>query len=118
MEALAWALANELDGTGVHVSLVEPGDIHTPFNDQMDWGGDAGDSAYAARIRACEQVVRESLPKAPGPEVVARAIARALEERRPRFRYPVGPDSRLVPLGRRLLPDRWMLKAIRSHFGL
>jgi len=65
---------------------------------------------------ALAQVIRESLPRAPGPEIVARTIERALTSRHPRVRYSVGPDSLLVPLARRLLPDRWSLRLIRSHF--
>jgi hypothetical protein len=47
---------------------------------------------------------------------VAEAIHRAVTARRPRVRYAVGPDSIGVPLGRRLLPDRWALALIRRHF--
>jgi hypothetical protein len=54
--------------------------------------------------------------RAPGPEVVARVIVRALCSPRPRVRYTVGPDARLVPLGRRLLPDALSLALIRDHF--
>jgi NAD(P)-dependent dehydrogenase (short-subunit alcohol dehydrogenase family) len=114
-DALALALANELHPHGVRVTLVEPGDIRTEFNERMDWGG-GEDSPYAERLRHCEQVSRESLPQAPPPQTVARVVERALCARRPRLRYPVGPDSWNVPLGRRLLPDRWMLRAIRAHF--
>jgi hypothetical protein len=56
------------------------------------------------------------MPEAPGPEIVAEVIHRALIARRPRARYTVGPESRLVPMGRRLLPDALMLRFIRSHF--
>jgi len=117
LEALAWSLHAEVRPFGVRVSLVEPGDIDTGFNDAMEWK--AGESSsYGGAIERCERVIRESLPKAPGPELVARAIRKAVSASRPRFRYPVGPDSRLVPFGRRLLPDRVNLALIRSHFGL
>jgi NAD(P)-dependent dehydrogenase (short-subunit alcohol dehydrogenase family) len=112
---LTLALRLELEPFGVAVSLVEPGDINTPFNDAADWGEEQ-DSAYGERIARCEQVIRESLPKAPGPEVVARTIVRALEARRPRVRYTVGPDSWLVPFGRRFMPDRLTLRVIAQHF--
>lgn len=117
LDALVLALHNELHGTGVTVSLVEPGDVATPFNDAMIWGDPTG-SAYGERARRVARVVRESLPRAPGPEVVARRIHRALTARRPRVRYTAGADAWLVPLGRRLLPDRLSLRLIRSHFGL
>ena len=117
LDALVLSLRNELDGTGVEVSLVEPGDVATPFNDAMTWVA-RGSSAYGERARRVEQVVRESLPRAPGPEGVARQIHRALTARRPRVRYTAGADAWLVPLARRLLPDRLSLRLIRSHFGL
>lgn len=115
LDALTLALRIEVAPFGVGVSLVEPGDIDTPFNEHMDWG-DAGDSAYSERQRRCERVVRESLPKAPPPSAVAEVILRAITARRPRVRYTVGPDSVLVPMGRRLLPDWLSLSLIRDHF--
>jgi len=115
VDALAVGLRNELQPLGVRVSLIEPGDIDTPMNDHMDWG-ETEHSAYTDRIRRCEEVIRESLPKAPPPEVVARTIHRALTARRPRVRYAVGAESLLVPVGRRLLPDWLALRLIRSHF--
>jgi len=115
VESLALGLRNELHPLGVKIALIEPGDIETPFNDRMEWG-DTATSPYADRIRRCEEVIRESLPKAPPPEVVARAIYRALTARRPRVRYAVGSDSILLPLGRRFLPDWLVLRLIRFHF--
>jgi NAD(P)-dependent dehydrogenase (short-subunit alcohol dehydrogenase family) len=115
LDALALALHNELHVFGVTVSLIEPGDIRTEFNERTAWGEPAG-SAYGERLLRAEQVIRASLPRAPGPEIVAATIERALTSRRPRVRYTVGPDSWLVPLARRLLPDRWSLRAVRSHF--
>lgn len=117
LDALVLALRNELHGTGVSASLVEPGDIRTAFNDRTDWG-ETKASAYGERMGRCEAVIRQSLPRAPGPAVVAEAIHRAITARRPRVRYPVGPDSMAVPLGRRLLPDGWALALIRRHFHI
>lgn len=115
LDALVLALRNELRGTGVWVTLVEPGDIRTAFNDRTDWGA-PGESAYGERIRRAERVIRASLLRAPGPEVVAERILRAIGAPRPRARYTVGPDSLLVPLGRRLLPDALAQLLIRRHF--
>jgi NAD(P)-dependent dehydrogenase (short-subunit alcohol dehydrogenase family) len=115
LDALTLALRLEVAPLGIGVSLVEPGDINTPFNEHVEWG-DTKTSAYADRLGRCERVVRESLPKAPGPDVVAQVILRALTAGRPRVRYTVGLDSLLVPLGRRLLPDWLSLALIRDHF--
>jgi NAD(P)-dependent dehydrogenase (short-subunit alcohol dehydrogenase family) len=114
-DALALALYNELHPFGVRVSLVEPGDIDTGFNDATDFG-DTSASAYGDSIARCRGVVEASLSGAPGPERVARVIHRALVSRRPRVRYTVGPESWLVPFGRRVFPDALMLRFIRRHF--
>ncbi|MBW2271744.1 MAG: SDR family NAD(P)-dependent oxidoreductase [Deltaproteobacteria bacterium] len=117
VESTVMALRNEVGRLGIRVSLVEPGDINTPFNEAMSWGDDEA-SPYGEAIRSCEEVIRESLPKAPGPEIVAKTIAKALSAKQPRVRYSVGPESVMVPLGRRLLPDWATLALIRSHFKL
>jgi NAD(P)-dependent dehydrogenase (short-subunit alcohol dehydrogenase family) len=123
VDALALSLYNEVRPFGIHVSLIEPGDINTPFNDAMSWDeagedslGDPPPSPYGEAIERCERVIRESLPRAPGPEIVAQTLAMVLASKRPRIRYTVGPDSVLVPLSRRLLPDWLSLSFIRSHF--
>jgi len=117
VDALGLALRNELHSFGVAVSLVEPGDINTGFNDATGFG-DHSRSPYGERIRRCREVIEESFPKAPGPEVVAQTIERALTARRPRVRYPVGPDSFGVPFGKRFLPDSLFLRLIRAHFKI
>jgi NAD(P)-dependent dehydrogenase (short-subunit alcohol dehydrogenase family) len=115
LDALALALHNELQGTGVRVSLIEPGDIRTAFNDATDFDL-VRDSSYGERIARCRAVIERELRSAPGPEIVARAILRALTTRRPRIRYTVGPSARLVPFARRWLPERLGLWLIRRHF--
>ncbi len=115
VDSLTQALRIELAPYGVAVSLVEPGDIRTAFNDATDFSL-ASRSAYGARVARCEEVIRRSLDRAPPPTVVARTVLRALSARRPRIRYPVGPSSRLVPLGRRLLPDGIAERLVRLHF--
>ena len=117
VDALTQSLHNEMRPFGVKVALVEPGDINTAFNARTNWS-DASRSAYGESIRNAERVIREALPRAPGPEVVATVIEHALSARRPRARYAVGADSWLVPLGRRLLPDRIALRLIGRHFGV
>ena len=47
IESIAFTLANELAPFAVDVSLIEPGDIHTAFNDVMDWGESDPASPYA-----------------------------------------------------------------------
>ncbi len=118
LEATVLAMRNELRGHGVDVVLIEPGDISTPFNDAMSWETSPDASAYADQLARCEQVIRESLPKAPGPEIVVRAVEKALDAPKPRTRYAVGNEALLVSIAKRMLPDSIATKVIASHFGL
>ena len=118
IESLAFGLANEIHPWDIHVSLIEPGDINTAFNDVMDWGEPDPDSPYVERASTCEQAIRDSLPRSPGPEVVADAVAHALTAKKPKLRYAVGREARLVGFGKRFLSDRLSLKTIRDHFGI
>ena len=117
LDSLAQALHNELNDTRVCVSLIEPGDIRTAFNDATDFDL-VRESSYGERATRCREVIEQSMARAPGPELVARAILRALTARRPRLRYAVGPDARLVSFARRWLPERIGLGLIRRHFGV
>ena len=117
IDSLAQSLHNELHGSGVHVSLVEPGDIHTGFNDEIDFSS-ADASPYGARIARCREVIERSLVDAPPADRVARAVERALCDARPRFRYAVGREAPLVAVGRRLLPERLLLRLLRGYFGI
>ncbi len=118
VDALLGSLINELAPFGICASLVEPGDINTPFNDAMSWTSSAADSAYREGLAQTEAKIREYLPKAPPADDVARCIERALNARSPRARYTVGDSAWLVPLARRFLPDRISLMLIRKHFDL
>ena len=118
VDALNGALRNELNRFGIHVSLIEPGDINTPFNDAMEWTTSASNSAYREQLARTEKKIRESLPKAPPAVAVARCIEHALDARAPRVRYTVGDSAWLVPFARRFLPERISLALIRRHFGL
>ena len=117
LDSLALALHNELFDTRVRVALIEPGDIRTAFNDATDFDL-VRDSRYGERAARSRDVIERSMARAPGPEIVARVILRALTARRPRLRYAVGPDARLVSFARRWLPERIGLRLIRRHFGV
>jgi len=113
--ALALGLRNEVHRYGVRVSLVEPGDCNTPFNDVTHWG-DPERSSYGKSIADCREAIVEMLPKAPEPISVARVIERALTARRPRVRYSAAADAWLAPFARRFLPDWITLATMRSRY--
>lgn len=120
------ALRLELRPFGIHVSIIEPGAIHTPAVDKTL--GDIerviaalpseGQTDYASTLRAFNRRAYDREVHGSPPEVVADAVHHALTARRPRSRYPVGRDARLLVTMPRLLPDRLLDQLRIRIFGL
>lgn len=94
LSAAGAGLRAELDelNCGVHVSLIEPGAIHTGFNQTMlarkyAWMGENSYfSALVPRLQAQEQRTFRFL-EARSTQGIVRCIVTASESRRPRLRY-------------------------------
>ncbi|MGD9543380.1 MAG: SDR family NAD(P)-dependent oxidoreductase [Methylocystis sp.] len=107
LEGMSDALRRELMVYGVDVVLIEPGMIATPIWDKaedVDLGMFEG-TAYAAPGQRMLKWLVEQGRRAPGPEVVARAVLRALTAPRPPARILV-VHNRLSYRVRGLLPAR------------
>ena len=112
VEALADALRMELAGTGIHISLIEPGPIATRFIEHaleayrrnIDMEGSPHREVYRARLAQMEAGGQKTF-KLP-PETVAAKLVHALEAKRPKARYYVTFPTYAVAILRRLLPTR------------
>jgi NAD(P)-dependent dehydrogenase (short-subunit alcohol dehydrogenase family) len=116
LEALSDALRRELRGSGVQVSVVQPGSIATPIWERglakADELWEAMPSTAHERYGTLVAIVRAEAARQPTagapPETVARVIAGALTARRPRTRYPVGRDAKARAALAQVLPGRAM----------
>jgi NAD(P)-dependent dehydrogenase (short-subunit alcohol dehydrogenase family) len=113
LEALSDTLRLELRGSGIYVSLVEPGPIDTRFRDgsyaAYQATIDPTTSAHRAQYGALERRLLGQRAPAPfilPPEAVLRKVARALQARHPRPRYPVTLPAHAFVFLKRVLPDR------------
>ena len=126
VEALADALRRELHGTGIEISLIEPGTIATPI-----WEKSSGETErmvtalpteahlhYGKAFDALRAVVADAVRRADSPEVVVRVVMHALTAQTPRTRYVVGSSARLQVLLARFLPDRMLDWAVLKLMGL
>jgi NAD(P)-dependent dehydrogenase (short-subunit alcohol dehydrogenase family) len=113
LRALTDALRMELKPWGIEVVLIEPGAVATPIWETSIAAADRLREALPARAlelygRAIDGAVaaaRQTAARGIQPEVVARAVLRALTVRRPRPRYLVGTDARITAVIA-ALPDR------------
>ncbi|KOC94380.1 SDR family oxidoreductase [Winslowiella iniecta] len=105
LEAWSDALRMELHGTGVRVSLIEPGPIHTRFTDNVN------QTQQDRPVKNPSIAARFTLP----PEAILTKLHHALESKHPKLRYPVTLVAHAMTIIRRLLPG-WMLdRILRSN---
>jgi len=110
IEALADTLRMELQGSGIHVVLIEPGPIATRFVERaieayrrnVDLDASHHRETYKARIARMEEGGKQSYKL--GPEAVVAKLVHALDSPRPKFRYYVTLPAYAVALLRRILP--------------
>ena len=120
LEGLTASLRMEAKSFGIHVVLIEPGDIrtsftanrrptlatreYTPYREQYE--------KALARIEADEQ-------GGPNPDLVARTLVRIMRQRTPKPRYVVGPFYEKVAVwAGRVLPGILFEWLIMKYYGL
>ncbi|MEJ2693056.1 MAG: SDR family oxidoreductase [Candidatus Thiodiazotropha sp.] len=128
LEGLSDTLRLELAGSGIHVSLIEPGPILSRFRENalIKWREniDSEDSYHRAHYQAMLERLEKEGPAMPftlPPEAVLKRVIHALESPRPKPRYPVTFPTYLFTLLSRLLTnrgmDRVLLKVSRQGRG-
>ena len=120
LEGLTVTLRMELEGSGIHVSLIEPGPIESRFTANalrmIEANVDLKNSAHAreyqrqlARLDGTGPVNRYKL----GPDAVYKVLKHALTAPRPRPHYPVTVPARRGMLLKRLLPADLFYRLMR-----
>ena len=111
LEALTISLRSELAGSGIHVSLIEPGPIRSRFVEHsierllatIDVDNSAHQDVYRARIESMRAGGQQLFKL--GPEAVTKKLIHAVESARPRRHYYVTTPTYLAEAMRRLLPS-------------
>lgn len=110
LEALSDALRLELLGSGLHVSIIEPGPIRSRFVEHavarlranIDMESSPHRDRYAARLASMDAGGKQAFKLE--PSAVSKKLVHAVESARPRRRYYVTAPTYFAALGRRVLP--------------
>ncbi len=114
------SLAQEVRPFGIHVSLIEPGIMHTElFGKNLGVGSNASrpQGPYASMFeRLMALSVERSRASSLKPADVAGAVGRALLDPHPRMRYVVGRNARWVFFLKRYLPEEAFQRGFTRTF--
>jgi NAD(P)-dependent dehydrogenase (short-subunit alcohol dehydrogenase family) len=111
LEGLTLTMAMELYGSGIHVSLIEPGPIHSEFmanalaaaEQYIDIEGSMHKAEYQRQISRLKGDLGQAKGKL-GPDAVYVALRHALTSPRPKPHYVITKPARRGVLLKRLLP--------------
>jgi NAD(P)-dependent dehydrogenase (short-subunit alcohol dehydrogenase family) len=124
LEGLSDTLRLELSGSGIHVSLIQPGPILSRFRENAlaKWQQhiDADNSYHRDHYLAMLARLEKEGPAMPftlPPEAVLKKVIHALESSRPKPRYAVTFPTYLFALLRRLLTTRGMDRTLLKVSG-
>jgi len=116
LEGYSASLRYELQAFGVHVSLVQPGDIHTDIVALPPSNPIAAYDGIRERVTAIHD---SNVRNGPPPEKVARMILSVVQSRNPRLHYTATTGQEIgVPWMKRLLPDWLAERLIRNTYRM
>ncbi len=119
LEGLGDSLRQELIGTNIFVSLIEPGPVATHFRDNAY-------SAHEAYIDGKTSIHQSTYKKMAKyfshqddstlflmqPEAITKKLVQCLESKHPKAHYPVGCAAKFLTVAKRMLPTKWLDKLI------
>ena len=122
LEGISDTLRQELTGTNIHVSLIEPGPIISEFRTNAFKAFkkyiDVDNSCHKTQYKSMIERLQKEGAAAPftlGPEAVTEKVIHALEANRPRARYYVTKPTYIMGFLKRILStdmmDKFLIKA-------
>ena len=110
LEGWSDSLRSEVRQFNIDVIIIEPGVISTEIYDlvvepMLERSGHGPYRSLAKVVAEYSRNVQEDPKASAPPAVVAKAISKAIQARRPRMRYAVGPMARATILIRKWLGD-------------
>ena len=118
IEGFSEALAAEVKGFGIKVSIVEPGDFATNFTARRRISENTEkNGAYGESFRRSMSIIEKEENNGLKPEKLAKTIAKIIESRRPRLRYVVANlEQKLSVLLKRFLPGNMFVDILRNYY--
>lgn len=119
MASFVMSLQLETPGSKIRVIDLQPADIATSFNDAVA-ATDGNDPRYTELVQHAWRVADKNLQSAPKPDLVARRIARLIDQKNPPPRATVGGtfQAAIAPFIFRFLPQRVRIWGLKNYYRL
>lgn len=118
IEGFSEALAAEVRGFGIKVSMVEPGDFATNFTARRrNSEATANNAAYGDSFKRSLSIIEKEENGGLKPEKLAKKIKKIIECRNPKLRYVVANlEQKLSVLLKRILPGNMFVGILRNYY--
>ena len=117
IEGYSESLDHEVRAFNIRVSVIEPAFVRTVF-DQNGMTPDTMLNDYDRARADVDALLRDVMPKADLPDVVAAVVVKAAADARPRRRYTAGKTAKQISVLRRFVPTEMFDKSLRKQFRL
>ncbi|VAW69984.1 Putative NAD(P)-dependent oxidoreductase EC-YbbO [hydrothermal vent metagenome] len=124
LEGLTDTLRQELRGTGIHISLIEPGPIMSDFRKNalkaFNQFIDIENSSHKKQYESMLERLEKEGPAAPftlGPDAVYKKLLHALQAKKPQARYYVTTPTYIMGFLKRILSSRLMDRVLIKAGG-
>ena len=117
IEGYSESLDHEVRAFNIRVSVIEPAFVRTVF-DQNGMTPDTMLNDYDRARADVDALLRDVMPKADLPDVVAAMVIKAATDARPRRRYTAGKAAKQISMLRRFVPTEIFDKSLRKQFRL
>jgi short-subunit dehydrogenase len=119
LAAFTMSIQLEASDSGVRIVDLQPGDIHTDFNDSVK-KGERPDALYDAKMAKTWRVVEQNMKNAPKTDLVARRVCRLIDRRNPPSRIAVGDtfQTKIAPFIFRFLPQRLRIWGLKKFYRI
>jgi len=118
VEGYSEALSQEVRSDGIHVVILEPGDVRTSINENRKIVS-AGSENHSKLLNKINDQVNDEVNRGMSPEVIASEVLHILNLNSPRLRYRLAPvKAKLAYILKRVLPGRIFESILMRHYGI
>ena len=118
VEGYSEALSQEVRSDGIHVVILEPGDVRTSINANRRIVS-AESEYHSELLNKINKQVNDEVDRGMLPEEIASQVLHILKMNSPRLRYRLAPSkAKLAYILKRILPDRIFESILMRHYGV